>query len=221
MYKAILFDLDGTLTNTLEGLKLCVNHTMDQLNLPHVTISQCQEYIGNGAKVLLQKSLLAVCGSDEKLPEATKIYGEFFKEHCCDGVTVYPGLLDLLTRLKNQGYILGVVTNKPHEAAQTVVSTLIGNNIFSIVRGQINNMPQKPDAALIQEVTDKLGVNPEDCLFVGDSEVDVLTGINANIDTVLCKWGFRSESELIAAGAKNFVSNAKDLDNFINSEKND
>lgn len=218
MYKAILFDLDGTLTNTLEGLKLCVNHTMDEMNLPHITVEQCREYIGNGAKVLLQKSLIAICGTDDRLEEAEKIYGEFFKNHCCDGVTLYPGLLDLLHRLKEKDYTLGVVTNKPHEASCIVVDTLIGKNVFSIVRGQIDGMPRKPDAAIIEEVTNKLGIHISDCLFVGDSEVDVKTGINAGIDTVLCKWGFRSEEELIKAGAKNFVSTAKELEEYIFSK---
>ena len=218
MYKAILFDLDGTLTNTLEGLKLCVNHTMDEMNLPHVTVEQCREYIGNGAKVLLQKSLLAVCGTDERLNEAEKIYGNFFKNHCCDGVSLYPGLLDLIHLLKDKGYTLGVVTNKPHEASCIVVETLIGDDIFSIVRGQIDGMPRKPDAAIIKEVTENLGLSINECLFVGDSEVDVATGINSGIDTVLCKWGFRSEEELLIAGAKNFVSTAKELENFIFSK---
>lgn len=218
MYKAILFDLDGTLTNTLEGLKLCVNHTMDEMNLPHVTVEQCREYIGNGAKVLLQKSLLAVCGTDERLNEAEKIYGNFFKKHCCDGVSLYPGLLDLIHLLKDKGYTLGVVTNKPHEASCIVVETLIGDDIFSIVRGQIDGMPRKPDATIIKEVTENLGLSINECLFVGDSEVDVATGINSGIDTVLCKWGFRSEEELLIAGAKNFVSTAKELENFIFSK---
>lgn len=218
MYKAILFDLDGTLTNTLEGLNLCVNHTMDEMNLPHITVEQCREYIGNGAKVLLQKSLIAVCGTDDRLEEAEKIYGEFFKNHCCDGVTLYPGLLDLLHRLKEKDYTLGVVTNKPHEASCIVVDTLIGKDVFSIVRGQIDGMPRKPDAAIIEEVTNKLDIPINNCLFVGDSEVDVATGINSGIDTVLCKWGFRSEEELIKAGAKNFVSTAKELEEYIFSK---
>lgn len=218
MYKAILFDLDGTLTNTLEGLKLCVNHTMDEMNLPHVTLDQCREYIGNGARVLLQKSLLAVCGSEERLDEADKIYEEFFKNHCCDGVTLYPGLLELLHKLKDDGYTLGVVTNKPHEASCIVVKTLIGDDIFSIIRGQINGVPRKPEAAIIEEVTNKLNIPIKDCLFVGDSEVDVLTGQNAGIDTVLCKWGFRSEEELVKAGAMNLVNTAEELERFIYNE---
>lgn len=218
MYKAILFDLDGTLTNTLEGLELCVNHTMDELGLPHITLEQCREYIGNGARVLLQKSLLAVCKSDKRLDEADKIYGEYFKTHCCDGVTLYPGLLALLHKLKDDGYTLGVVTNKPHEASCIVVDTLIGNNIFSIIRGQIDGKPRKPEPAIIADVTCELGFSIHDCLFVGDSEVDVLTGLNSGIDTVLCKWGFRSEEDLIKAGAVNLVNTAEELERFIYNE---
>ena len=216
MYKVILFDLDGTLTNTLDGLKLCVNHTLEEMGLPpSITKDQCQAFIGNGAKVLLQKSLNTICGSDERLDEAEKIYGEFFKKHCCDGVTLYPGIFDLLKVLKKDGYILGVVTNKPHEASCIVVDTLIGNDIFSIVRGQIDGKPRKPDAAIIEEVTSNLGVSINECLFVGDSDVDVKTGINAGIDTVLCKWGFRSEEDLVNAGAKHLVATADELKEYI------
>jgi len=218
MYKAILFDLDGTLTNTLEGLKLCVNHTMDEMGLPHITLDQARKYIGNGAKVLLQKSLIAVCGTDDRLDEADRIYGAFFKEHCCDGVSLYPGVLDLLLTLKEKGFILAVVTNKPHEASCIVIKNLIGNNVFSVVRGQIDGKPRKPEPAIIDEVVDQLNLSKEDCLFVGDSEVDVTTGLNARIDTVLCRWGFRSEKELIDAGAKNLVSTADELKDFILSK---
>lgn len=161
---------------------------------------------------------MAVCKSDKRLDEADKIYGEYFKTHCCDGVTLYPGLLALLHKLKDDGYTLGVVTNKPHEASCIVVDTLMGNNIFSIIRGQIDGKPRKPEPAIIADVTCELGFSIHDCLFVGDSEVDVLTGLNSGIDTVLCKWGFRSEDDLIRAGAVNLVNTAEELERFIYNE---
>ena len=214
-YKAVLFDLDGTLTNTLSGMEYCVNHTMDELGLPHVTTEQCREFVGNGAKVLVQKALICVSGSDELLPRAERIYADFFKRNCCEKVTLYPGVREMLQHLNDAGVTLAVVTNKPHEASCIVVDTLIGKDVFAVVRGQIDGQVRKPDAGIITEVTSQLGLSVDDCLFVGDSEVDVLTGVNAKIDTVICEWGFRTREQLLDAGAINIIATTEELFDYI------
>ena len=214
-YKAVLFDLDGTLTDTLIGMEYCVNHVMDELGLPHVTLEQCREFVGNGAKVLVQKALICVTGIDDLLPVAERIYADFFTKNCCEKVTLYPGVNDMLHHLKNAGVILAVVTNKPHAASCIVVDTLIGKDVFAVVRGQIDGQVRKPDAGIITEVTSQLGLSVDDCLFVGDSEVDVLTGVNAKIDTVICEWGFRTREQLLNAGATNIISSADELIDYV------
>lgn len=215
--KTVLFDLDGTLTDTLDGIRFCVNHTMDEMSLPHVTREQCRAFVGNGAKVLLQKSLIAVCGSDERLGEAESLYGTFFKNHCCDEVTVYPGVHDMLCRLVESGYAVGIVTNKPHEASCIVADTLMGDIPFVIIRGQINGQPRKPEKALMDEVISKLSVEIDDCIFVGDSEVDVTTGANSGMTTIAVTWGFRTKEQLKEAGATYFASTADELESIIKS----
>lgn len=215
--KTVLFDLDGTLTDTLDGIRFCVNHTMDEMSLPHVTREQCRAFVGNGAKVLLQKSLIAVCGSDERLGEAESIYSTFFKNHCCDEVTVYPGVHDMLCRLVESGYAVGIVTNKPHEASCIVAATLMGDIPFVIIRGQINGQPRKPEKALMDEVISKLSVEINNCIFVGDSEVDVTTGANSGMTTIAVTWGFRTKEQLEEAGATYFASTAEELESIIKS----
>lgn len=213
--KIVLFDLDGTLTDTLDGLRFCVNHTMDELGLSHISSEQCQSFVGNGAKVLLQKSLMAVAGDDEKLEESEAIYAEFFKNHCCDEVTVYPGVHDMLRNLSNDGYTLGIVTNKPHEASCIVAATLLSDIPFEIIRGQINGKPRKPEKAIMDEVVSSLNAKVDECIFVGDSEVDAKTGINSGMDTVLVTWGFRTKEQLTLAGAKHFADTACELETII------
>ena len=212
MYKACIFDLDGTLTDTLDSLEYSVNETMKEIGLAPITRAQCRQYVGNGAKVLIEKALRA--SGDEELSrfdEASAAYGRIFDANCAYRVKPYPGIRDLLDGLKSAGMKLGVLSNKPDRQAVHVVADIFGTAIFDSVHGQREGIPRKPDPAPLLALAEELGVTPSEVLYIGDSEVDIVTGKAAHMDTVAVSWGFRSRNELEAAGAERIVDTADEI----------
>lgn len=201
-YKACIFDLDGTLTDTLESLTFSVNETMKEIGFPSITQDQCRQFVGNGARVLIEKTLRA--GGDEELSrfdEAFAAYGRIFDENCTYRVAPYKGIPELLKALKDRGLRLGVLSNKPDRQAVHVVETIFGNDVFDIVRGQREGVPRKPDPAAALAIAEAFGAAPDETVYVGDSEVDAATGAAAGMVTVLASWGFRPREVLESAGA--------------------
>lgn len=201
-YKACIFDLDGTLTDTLESLTFSVNETMKEIGLPSITQDQCRQFVGNGAKVLIEKALRA--GGDEELSrfdEAFAAYECIFDENCTYRVAPYKGIPELLKALKDRGLSLGVLSNKPDRQAVHVVEEIFGRDVFDIVRGQRDGVPRKPDPAAALAIAEAFGAAPDETVYVGDSEVDAATGAAAGMVTVLVSWGFRPREVLESAGA--------------------
>ena len=200
MYKACIFDLDGTLTDTLESLAYSVNETMKEMGMPQITTEQCREFVGNGAKVLIEKTLKA--SGDEKLTrfdEAYETYLRIFDKCCTYRVKPYPGIPEMLKEMKAQGLKLGVLSNKPDRQAVHVVEEIFGKNIFDHIQGQKDGVPRKPDPTAVLSIAAEFGSDPSETLYIGDSEVDGATGKAAGMDTVLVTWGFRSRYVLEAA----------------------
>ena len=212
MYKACIFDLDGTLTNTLDSLTFSVNESMKEMNLSIITKEQCRMFVGNGSKVLLEKTL-EVSGDPDKLriEEAMEVYDRIFKDNCTYKVVPYDGIVKLLTSLKERGIKLAVLSNKPDREVKSVVSKIFGEGIFDIARGQMEGVPRKPDPTAVFEIADKLGVSREEVVYIGDSDVDICTGINADVKTVGVSWGFRKREVLIEAGATCIIDKAEEL----------
>lgn len=203
MYKACIFDLDGTLTDTLDSLTFSVNESLGEMKLPKITEEQCRTFVGNGAKVLMEKALRAA-GADpkERLEEAMEVYGRIFDANCTYHVIPYEGILEMLDTLKAAGISLAVLSNKPHKQAVQVVETVFGSGYFRQIRGQQDDVPRKPDPTAVLQIAEILQVKPEEVLYVGDSEVDVATGSAAHMRTIAVTWGFRSREALKAAGAE-------------------
>lgn len=220
MYKACIFDLDGTLTNTLDSLTYSVNATMRELNMPEITKEQCRNFVGNGAKVLLEKTLAA--GGDsklQKLSSAMEAYGRIFDANCTYRVKPYDGVVQMLQELKKKGLKLGVLSNKPDRQAVHVVREIFGEGLFDLVRGQRDGVPRKPDPTEALAIAGVFGTSPAETLYVGDSEVDAATGKAAGMRTVLVSWGFRSMDVLEAAGVKDIVDSARDIVRIAEGEK--
>lgn len=200
MYKACVFDLDGTLTDTLESLTYSVNETMKELGLPEITSGQCREFVGNGAKVLIEKTLRTA--GDENLTrfeEAFAAYQRIFDKYCTYHVAPYPGITEMLEDMKKQGMKLGVLSNKPDRQAVHVVEEIFGANVFDHIQGQKDGVPRKPDPTAVLSIAGEFGASPSETLYIGDSEVDGATGKAAGMDTILVSWGFRSRDVLEAA----------------------
>lgn len=212
MYKVCIFDLDGTLTDTLDSLEYSVNETLKEIGMPGITREQCREFVGNGAKVLIEKALRA--SGDAGLSNYDKAFGAYrriFDENCTYKVKPYPGVVKLLADLRSEGLKLGVLSNKPDRQAVHVVRDIFGEHAFDCVHGQREGIPRKPDPAPLLALARELGAEPSEVLYIGDSEVDVATGKAAHMDTVAVAWGFRSREELQSAGAARIADTADEI----------
>ncbi len=202
MKKGIIFDLDGTLLDTLESIAKSGNEMLKSFGLPQAPIAQYGVFAGDGADVLVERALIYANDTTLSLLEEAKLrYRECFREFCAYRVQPYEGIVTLLSKLKEHNILLAVYTNKPHQNAVRLVNEYFGENLFTHVIGQDNSRPRKPHPSGIFEITKDWGVSPEDCIYLGDSDVDMQTGKGANCLTVGALWGFRSEEELIANGA--------------------
>lgn len=212
MYKACIFDLDGTLTDTLDSLVRSVNLTLCEMGLPEITREQCRQFVGNGAKVLMEKALEASGAGDlTRICEAMEIYGRVFQENCMYHVEPYEKIRQLLEGLKERGIERAVLSNKPHAQAVHVVQSVFGDDTFSHVQGQCDGCPKKPDPAMVFVIAENLGRELGECVYIGDSEVDIRTGSAAGMRTIGVTWGFRSKEELLEAGAEETVDDPLEI----------
>ncbi len=220
MYKACIFDLDGTLTDTVESLTYSVNATLSELGLSQITEEQCKAFVGSGARKLIERSLKAA-GDPELLhvEKAMEVYGRIFKENCTYHVTPYEGIVEMLDTLKALGVRLAVLSNKPHLQTKDVVKTFFGDDTFTCVQGQQDGIPRKPDPAAVFMIARELNVASEECLYIGDSDVDMQTGVAAGVTTIGVTWGFRSEEVLKESGAVYIVHKAEEIISIVKGEK--
>lgn len=202
MAKAILFDLDGTLCNTLEDLANATNTVLVENGFTAQPLEAYRQFVGSGARILLARAM-GVDGDD--VPDA--LFERFLVEYdhrLLETVTPYDGVVGTLETLSAAGFSLGVVTNKPHEQAVKLVAHLFGDR-FACVYGGQSAYPKKPDPTSAALAATACGVALADCVFVGDSDVDVFTAHAAGIPCIGCTFGFRGEEELRAAGADTLV----------------
>lgn len=212
MYKACIFDLDGTLTDTLESLTYSVNETLKELKLSCITSEQCRSFVGNGARFLIERALQA--SGDEELnhiEEAMEIYGRIFKVNCTYHVKPYDGIVQMLKKLKETGIKLAVLSNKPHLQTVEVVNTFFEEGTFSCVQGQMEGVPRKPDPTAALMIAEKLLVDKKECVYIGDSDVDMQTGNAAGMESIGVSWGFRSKEVLNEHGAKHTIDHPQEL----------
>lgn len=216
MYRLCIFDLDGTLADTLDSLVFSVNETLKEMGLSSIPAERCRQFVGNGARVLIEKSLLEAGEPTlHRLEEAMEIYGRIFHENCTYHVVPYEGVTELLQRLKQEGYQLAVLSNKPHKQTVRVVETVFGKEMFHQIQGQRDNIPRKPDPKAALQIAEELGVSPEETVYIGDSEVDIATGTNAHMMTIGVEWGFRSRAILQEAGAAYIVGTPEEIMKLI------
>lgn len=222
MYKACIFDLDGTLTDTLESMTRSVNLTLEEMGLPVITLDQCREFVGSGARKLMERTL-KTCGDEElvRIEEAMEIYGRVFAENCTYHVKPYDGIEEMLKELKEKGIYLAVLSNKPDGQARNVIHTFFGDELFEYVQGQKEEIPRKPDPAAVFAIMEKAGVSREKCVYIGDSDVDMHTGKNAGVKTVGVSWGFRSKEVLQETGADVIIDHPKELTVIVNNTKSE
>lgn len=214
--KACIFDLDGTLTNTLESMTYSVNLTLEEMGLSKITKDQCRLFVGNGARVLIEKSLKAAGDTDaSRIEEGMEIYGRIFDRNCTYHVTPYEGIPEMLKALKDKGIQLAVLSNKPDRQTVKVVKAIFGEELFDYAQGQKDGIRRKPEPDGVWYLMEQMHVSKEECLYIGDSEVDAATGRNAGLKTIGVLWGFRDRKTLETAGVDDLIDRPDELLQFV------
>ena len=204
MKTGIIFDLDGTLLDTLDDLHAAVNHILAQYHCPPRTREEVRQFVGNGVDRLVRLSLPGL-DTDPDLSEAIAAFRAYYNAHCREKTGPYAGIPEALTALA-QEYPLAVVSNKPDSAVKPLCRAYFGP-IFAL--GEDRHTPRKPAPDMVQKAMAAIGV--EKCVYVGDSEVDILTARNANVPCLSVTWGFRDEGTLRDAGAQHYCHTPADL----------
>ncbi len=213
MYKAVLFDFDGTLVNTLENISYCAKKAMQAVGLTAPEDANDYKYlIGNGADILIRRILAwQNCDDEEIFQKAIAQYREIYNQNPIYLAEIYEGMMPLLKALKERGLKLGIVTNKPHATTLLCVEQLFGNDLFDYSCGQQEGLPIKPDPTGANNVLKEFNVKPEEAVYVGDTSVDMQTGKALGACTVGVLWGFRKREELEENGADLIISHPSEL----------
>ncbi|SFR55120.1 HAD family hydrolase [Anaeromicropila populeti] len=214
--KGALFDLDGTLADSLESIAVACNKVLVELGFPVLPKENYKYYAGDGVRVLWKRVLEQVGDKEGKnFDEAYAKYTEIFKMDCTYQVTAFKGMREVLGNMKSMGIRLAVVSNKPHDRAVEVVERLFGKGFFDEVLGLKEGYPKKPDPLGALSVANSIGVSPKECIFVGDTNVDMQTGKGAGMLTIGVLWGFRTKEELVNHHADHIVEFPEELLDLI------
>lgn len=212
MYKAVIFDLDGTLLDTLRDLYNSVNHALRTFGFPERTIDEVRRFIGNGVKKLMERSTPE--GTDEETnAKCLDCFRAHYLEHMADNTAPYDGVNELIAKLREKGVRTAVVSNKLHSAVVDLCKDYFEGIEEAI--GVSVEAERKPNPVNVLKVLDLFGITAEECIYVGDSEVDVQTAHNAGVKCIGVTWGFRDEAELKENGADFIAHNADEVFNLI------
>ena len=204
MPKLAIFDLDGTLVDSLDDLHASVNHALRAVGLPLRTREEVHGYVGEGARILLER---AVAPALHLLEPALAAWRPHYQAHCLDRTRAYPGIEALLAGARR---VLAVHTNKPGAMARRILDGLGLLHHFAVVTGG-DEAPRKPDPAGTREIMARVGASRDETIFVGDSRVDAATARAAGVGFVAVTWGFASRAELVSAGVTDFAEDAAEL----------
>lgn len=212
MYKVCIFDLDGTIADTVESIAHVGNQTLRAFGLPEIPVKDYNFYAGDGADVQVKRMLAAVPGGDKvDYEEVRTQYRKWFAENPFYHVKPYDGILELLEGLKAQGIKIAVLSNKPHGAAVEVVHKIFGRDMFHKIQGQTSEIPRKPSPIGALAVAKEFGALPQECLYCGDTNTDMDTGKAAGMFTIGVTWGFRPRTELEEHHADKIVDHPSEI----------
>lgn len=211
-YKAVIFDLDGTLADSLESIACSANRVMEELGFKCFETERFKYFAGDGADTLLKRCLAAA--GDEKLEyyeKAAEKYRDFFEKGCTYRVEPYEGIRELINALRARKIKIAVLTNKPQDRAVDVINNLFGQDCFDIVLGHCTERKKKPSPEGAFYIAEKLGLERDKCVYVGDTNTDMKTGRSAGMFTIGVLWGFRDRKELEENGADMIVEKPEEI----------
>ena len=218
MINTIIFDLDGTLLNTLEDLRDSVNYALEKQNFPLRTLSEIRSFVGDGIRVLMERAVPKSIDA-EVFETCFADFNAYYKVHMEDKTAPYDGINEMLTNIKKAGFKTAIVTNKVDYAAQDLCKRMFGENIDLVV-GSVDNRPNKPAPDGAFYAIETLDSKKENTIFVGDADTDILTAKNAGLVSVGVLWGFRDREIIENEGAEYIVETVKDLEKLLISLKN-
>ncbi len=209
----LIFDLDGTLLNTLEDLHISFNYAIMQFGYPERTIEEITSFVGNGIKKAIERALPHPV-KEEELNQIINIFKEYYKEHMLEHTKPYNGIIQMLQDLKSNKCKIGVVSNKFDDAVKRLCKSYFGS-LIDIAIGEGYGIKKKPNPKGVIKAIEKLNSTLEKSLYIGDSEVDIQTALNAGIPCISVLWGFKDKNFLTENGAKNFAEVPDDITKII------
>lgn len=213
--KIIIFDLDGTLLNTLEDLTDSLNYMLSQFNYPHKNIEQVQNYVGNGVYKLIERAI-----PDGKLNDnfdkCVEAFKQHYKENMHNKTSLYNGIEQMLQKLKHRGFIVAVASNKFDSAVKELCLKYF-NGLIDCANGENEKLgiKKKPSADIVMNILKQYNLSAQEAIYAGDSEVDIQTAANCNIDCISVSWGFKTKEYLLQNGAENIIDKPEEIFNYI------
>jgi phosphoglycolate phosphatase len=214
-FAAVIFDLDGTLFDTLDDIALTMNFVLARRGLPTRTNEEYKLLVGDGLEETVRRTLHRIPHTDDDVAAMVTEYRQEYQVRWRDHSRPYPGIAELLRELRARGIKTAVLSNKSHPYTVVMTQALLRNFIFDVVRGAMLEVPLKPDPAAALQIARELGVAPESVIFLGDTKVDMKTAVAAGMYPVGALWGFRSADELRSSGAAALVASPPDLLDLI------
>lgn len=218
MYKAVIFDLDGTLLDTISDIADSVNAALKSYGHKEYSENQYKYFVGKGIDELIKRIIEEGNINPNEFDRLKKGYIAEYAKRNSVKTKPYAGILDLLKQLKARGILTCILSNKPHFQTEEVVRKYFGNAKFDIVFGKLPEYPIKPDPQSAERIIELLNLRKEDILYVGDTDTDIHTARNAGLDSVGVLWGFRSEAELAEAGADYLISDPSAIIRIVEGE---
>jgi phosphoglycolate phosphatase len=210
-FRAVLFDLDGTLLDTIDDLTDSMNITLAAFGYPQHTVDECKYFVGDGVELYVRRALPQALRDDATIAKVAKAFRAEYLKRWADKTRPYEGITELTTRLRQRGLKLVVFSNKPQETTTLTVSKFLQGVQFDAVVGAREGVARKPDPSGALSIAAELGIAPREFIYVGDTNTDMQTAVSAGMYPVGALWGFRTAEELLANGARVLIRHPLDL----------